>query len=144
MRILFLALSIVLIVVGKANAHDGSHTPPPPWQAATDWPDRIITTFADDPATTLSITWRTDASVGRTIAQIAEATPDARFDLKAQTFRAKTEQLDLENMETEVGNRKSIYNVGLGPTHYHSITFKKLKPDTLYAWRVQGGPWSLE
>lgn len=140
---LALTLGALLFAAAPAAAHESAHNTPS-WQKATDWPDRIITTFAGDPATTIAVTWRTDASVGRTIAEIAEATSDTRFDLRARTLRAKTEQVDLERMETEAGVRHSLENVGLGPTHYHSVVFEELKPDTLYAWRVQGdrGNWS--
>ena len=121
------------------RAHDSQHHRIPPWQAATDWPDRIITTFNGDPATSFAVTWRTDHSVGRTVAQIIEASPDTRFDIQAETLRAKTESVDLETMATDGAVRHSLENVGLGTVHYHSATFKNLKPDTLYAWRVRGG-----
>lgn len=135
-----LSLLLVGLLVGPlGQAHEGHTEPLPPWQAATAWPDRIIATFHGDPATSFAVTWRTDISVGRTIVQITEATPDARFDIQADTYRAKTESVDLERMETEMGVRHSLENVGLGAAHYHSFTFKDLKPDTLYAWRVQGG-----
>jgi len=123
-----------------ACAHPAGHRAPlPPWQAATDWPDRIIATFNGDPATSFAVTWRTDVSVGRTIVQIAEATSDTRFDIAATTFSAKTESVDLEHIETEHGVSDSLENVGIGSAHYHSHTFENLTPDTLYAWRVQGG-----
>ncbi|MEO1309959.1 MAG: FN3 domain-containing metallophosphoesterase family protein [Pseudomonadota bacterium] len=127
-----------------AAAHP-DHAPAPPWQQATGWPDRIITTLTNDPATSFSVTWRTDETVGRTIAQIAPATPDARFDILAETVKPKTERLDMEVMETEAGVRMSPFNFGLGRyAHFHSHTFEGLEPDTLYAWRVQGerGKWS--
>lgn len=126
-----------------AHPDQGSHSAPP-WQRATGWPDRIITTFADDPATTITVSWRTDASVGRTIAQIAPATADTRFDLAAQTWRARTRIVDLEVLQTPVGVRHSPENVGLGEVAYHEIVFKDLEPGRLYAWRVQGarGQWS--
>jgi len=139
----FAALCATLFM-GVAHAHPDHPANVPPWQAATDWPDRIITTFEGDPGTSFAVTWRTDSSVGRTIAQISLATADTRFDLAAETIRADTEQVDLETMVTEGGVRDSLENIGLGPTHYHSIVFKDLEPDTLYAWRVQGarGHWS--
>ena len=133
------ALALWTLLHPPAFAHEGHSDPLPPWQAATAWPDRIITTFESDPATSFSVTWRTDVSVGRTIAQITEATPDARFDIHAVTVRAKTESVDLEQMKTDLGVHDSLENVGLGTSHYHSITFTELKPDTVYAWRVQGG-----
>lgn len=132
-----------LVFAQLARAHP-DHAAPPPWQQATGWPDRVITTFEGDPSTTLSVAWRTDASVGRTIAQIAEATPDARFDLAAETWRASTQIIDLERLESPLGVRASPFNIGLGRVAYHEITFENLQPDMLYAWRVQGarGQWS--
>lgn len=139
------AALLAALLVSAARAHpDHDQAAVPPWQQATSWPDRVITTFADDPQTTLAVTWRTDASVGRTIAQIAPATPDARFDLAATTLRAKTEPLDLAPMMTPEGPGDAIENYGLGRVHYHSVVFEGLEPGTIYAWRVQGarGHWS--
>lgn len=145
MRAFIITLALSLNGWGSLLAHDGhqsSHLPP--WQAATTWPDRIINTFADDPATSIAVTWRTSPVVGRTIAQIALATPDTRFDLDPYTERAKTEQIDFDHMVTEHGIVPDKENIGVGKVHYHSVVFKGLKPDTLYAWRVQGdrGNWS--
>ena len=142
MRLLtvFAALSLM---TGLALAHP-DHSPLPHWQKATGWPDRIVTTHAQDPATSISVAWRTDASVGRTIAQITEATPDARFDVVADTWRVNTQIFDVERQETPIGVRVSPFNIGVGRVAYHEYTFENLKPDTLYAWRVQGarGQWS--
>ena len=38
-------------------------------------PDRIVTTFAGDPATSFAVTWRTDTSVTKAFAQIAPPRP---------------------------------------------------------------------
>ena len=144
MRPIALSLAFVLAFICSATAHPDIATEIPHWQKATGWPDRIITTYSGDPQTTLSVNWRTDASVGRTIAQIAPATPDTRFDLAAATLRAKTEALDLAPIITPEGTGDALENYGLGRVHYHSATFEGLKPDTLYAWRVRGarGYWS--
>ncbi|MEL7042886.1 MAG: FN3 domain-containing metallophosphoesterase family protein [Pseudomonadota bacterium] len=139
LRVILAGFSTLLMTVA-AQAHPIGHSEPlPPWQAATSWPDRVIATLSGDPATEFSATWRTDISVGRTIIQIAEATADTRFDLGAETYRAKTESVDLETFRVSDGAMESLENVGLGKAHYHSYTFTGLKPDTLYAWRVQGG-----
>ncbi len=141
----FCLVGVVLLLAAAivpAAAH--SERQVAPWQAASPWPDRIVATFAGDPKTSLSVTWRTDDSVGWTIAQIAPATDDARFDLAAQSVRAKTERLDLETLVTEKGTRVTLENQGLGAVHYHSVTFEGLRPGTIYAYRVQGayGQWS--
>ncbi len=145
LRLIAVLLAPVLALTPITNAHPGDEDDDtPPWQDATGWPDRIITTFEGDPTTSFSVTWRTHAGVGRTIAQIAPATADTRFDLAAETLRAGTQILNLEALETEIGVRHSPYNIGLGRVAYHDITFDGLEPDTLYAWRVQGerGQWS--
>ncbi|MEE4301691.1 MAG: metallophosphoesterase family protein [Pseudomonadales bacterium] len=123
-------------------AHDSATNPP--WQKATRWPDRIVVTMPADPATSFAVTWRTDASVTETIAEIAPATDDARFDLQAKTSGARTEPLDLEALELG-GERFAVpWNTGLPPVHYHSVVFDGLEPDTVYAYRVRGdrGAWS--
>ena len=136
-------LGLALILTPAAMAHD-DHSELPHWQHASGWPDRIIATVTATPQTGFAATWRTDNQVGRTIAQIVQASPDTRFDLKALTVQAITESLDLERVPTEFGDMNSLENVGLGTVHYHSVVFEDLKPDTLYAWRVQGarGNWS--
>ncbi len=141
---LTLCTALATLLVAPAEAHDGSHRADPPWQQASPWPDRIIATFAGDPSTSFSVTWRTDESVGRTIAQIVPASADARFDLTAETVRAKTSRIRLDRLETPVGIHESLENQGLAPVHYHSVTFTDLTPGTRYAYRVQGarGHWS--
>jgi hypothetical protein len=95
MRNLLLTLAAV-VLVGSASAHDGEHSAKtPPWQQASAWPDRIVVTFASDPARTIAVSWRTDPSAEVTQAQIVKATPDARFDAGAETVTARTEPLDL-------------------------------------------------
>ena len=135
-------LPLPFLLPPGAVAHSSSSRPP--WQIATSWPDRIVVTHSQDPARSFAVTWRTDASVGRTIAQIVRASADTRFDLAAQTIVADSESVDLERMRSGDGLREPLENVGLGKTHYHSVVFDDLEPDTLYAWRVRGdrGHWS--
>lgn len=116
----------------------------PPWQGATQWPDRIILTFEGEAARSLTVNWRTALDVKATVAQIALATPDARFDLSARTIAAKTEALDLQTLKRDGVSIPMPHNAGLPVTHYHSVRFDGLQPNTLYAYRVQGaeGVWS--
>jgi 3',5'-cyclic AMP phosphodiesterase CpdA len=88
-------------------------------------PDRIVLTWAGDPATTQAVTWRTDTSVKNAVAQIAIADPDPTF--KGSDVPATTSELVAK----------------LWPANYHSAKFENLKPDTMYAYRVgDGSPWS--
>lgn len=89
-------------------------------------PDRIVLTWAGNPATTQAVTWRTDTSVYRGLAEIAVALDNGR-DLKSTSVAATTEP----------------FKSDLGEAHYHSVQFTGLAPDTLYAYRVgDGANWS--
>lgn len=90
-------------------------------------PDRILLTWQEDPQTTQTVTWRTDASVTTPQAQVALADPSPNFTLYATSLPAKSE----------------ILKTDLGPVRYHTVTFQDLKPGTLYAYRVGDGRyWS--
>lgn len=141
MRSLILILAVVF-VAGPALAHD--ETSIPPWQQASAWPDRIVVTFAGDPARTIAVSWRTDTTAATAQAQIVKATPDARFDAAATTVTAETEALDLAEVSGAKAVLKITENEGLPRVNYHSVVFTGLDPNTLYAYRVGGanGKWS--
>ncbi len=136
--------ALLAAVVSSAVAPSTAGRDTPPWQRATEWPDRMIVTLAADPARSFSVTWRTDASAGVALAQIARASADARFDLDALTVRGVSSQQDLDRVERPDGTAALIENDGLPRVHYHSVTFRGLEPDTAYAYRVRGtrGKWS--
>jgi hypothetical protein len=90
-------------------------------------PDRIILTWDGDPATTQTVTWRTDASVGKPVAQIAESGDGPDFTKAARKVPVVSQTLDAE----------------LGTAQYHTAQFSGLEPKTLYSYRVgDGGHWS--
>lgn len=122
----------------SAHAHEAHAPPPPPWQAASPWPDRIVATLPGDPASSFAVTWRTDASVTAPNAELALATPDARFDLTATPHQAVSEVLDPARVERLGAVVEVSWNTELAPVHFHSVRFEGLAPDTLYAYRVQG------
>ena len=69
-------LSLVLhffYAVFSVNAHD-QHDGLRHWEIPSKDPDRIILTFHGDPSTSRAVTWRTDKTVTKAVAQIAEAT----------------------------------------------------------------------
>jgi hypothetical protein len=104
----------------------------PMWNALTPVPDRIILTWSADPATTQSITWRTDTTVRSAMVQYALASPGPGMELIADTAWARTETLDA----TSVKDARLVAS-------YHSATLTGLQSDTLYAYRVGGGTnWS--
>lgn len=141
--IITLAACLTAALAQPLSAHEGGHVLAP-WHEASAWPDRIVATFSSDPATTLSVNWRTSGEITSGRAQIARALPDARFDQLAVTVSAASELIDLAAV-TRAGVRIPIeHNAGLGSASYHSVIFEGLEPDTLYAYRVEGadGQWS--
>ena len=93
----------------------------------TPMPDRIVLTWSGDPSTSQSVTWRTDAGVSGPVAQIALAKSGPDLEDGAQTVAAVTSALETKQWKASC----------------HSATFKGLKPDTMYAYRVgDGANWS--
>ena len=91
--------------------------------AATPVPDRILLTWAGDPATTQSVTWRTDGSGDGGVGEIAVATSGPEFRRKAR--RVAAEQVEVDGVR------------------YHTVTFAELRPETKYVYRVGDGlDWS--
>ena len=129
-RLLFLLLA----VSSAGSAHDNHG--PSLWKpvrypdaaahAPRPLPDRIVLTWSADPATTQSVTWRTDTSIERAVAELAVANDNGRA-LKPGSHPAVT----------------TDFKSDLNEAHYHSVTFTGLTPDTLYAYRVGDGVnWS--
>ncbi|AKU48781.1 purple acid phosphatase family protein [Xanthomonas arboricola] len=96
---------------------------------ADGFPDRIVATPAQDAATGFAVAWRTDASVDQPWLELVVAgdSPDVGTPRR---IRASTATLASEN----------------GSSHHHRADIDGLKPDTLYAYRVQGnrtwGAWN--
>ncbi|PPT76068.1 phosphoesterase [Xanthomonas arboricola pv. populi] len=96
---------------------------------ADGFPDRIVATPAQAAATGFAVAWRTDASVDQPWLELVVAgdSPDVGTPRR---IRASTATLTTEN----------------GSSHHHRADIDGLKPDTLYAYRVQGhrtwGAWN--
>lgn len=119
-------------LAAPAFAHDGHEHPTEKVADAavhkpTAIPDRIILTWAGDPAHTQAVTWRTDGSAKKALAQIARASAAPKFVEKVETVDATSQDVD----------------TNLNHAHFHSASFKGLEPSTLYAYRVGDGVnWS--
>lgn len=134
--------AVAVLLPGAAAVAHGHG--PPPWQGASPWPDRIVATFEGDPSQSLAVTWRTAAHVTATRAEITLATPDARIDLAGRSVAAVSQRVDLDDVLVNGTLVNVEANDALPAVAYHSVRFDGLKPDTRYAYRVQGadGCWS--
>lgn len=121
---LLLAIALLLAITGALFSLQDA---PGPGYPSGPYPDRIILTWSDDPSTTMSVTWRTDTSVSRGVAEIAEAVDGPDVAKHARRVDAVTEP----------------YQTKAGPAHSHSVTFKGLQPGRAYLYRVGDGKrWS--
>ena len=132
LRLLFAVVALFLAAAACADSADERPDPASGPQAAFDpaptpIPDRIILTWSGDPETTQTVTWRTSAGVLTAYAEIAPATASPHFFENALRQQATTVALDTNT----------------GSAHYHSVEFRDLAPNTLYAYRVGGDQgWS--
>jgi 3',5'-cyclic AMP phosphodiesterase CpdA len=95
--------------------------------APTPLPDRVILTWSASPATTQSITWRTDTSVATPQVQFAAAQDGPNFQKALATIPAQSES----------------FTSDLSTARYHSATLQGLSPATSYNYRVGDGVnWS--
>ena len=90
-------------------------------------PDRIILTWASDPTTSQSVTWRTSPTVKQGLAELTLADAGPALEANAGRFEAVATPLRTD----------------LNSVHFHSVTFEGLQPSTKYAYRVgDGANWS--
>ena len=118
MRLQPLFATIGVLCCTVISIHGQITDPYPPSPA----PDRIVLSWSGDPATSQSVSWRTDVSISQSYVEIAPASADPSFVFEVRRERAIT--------ETMATNR----NVA----NFHSVTIDSLTPNTLYAYRVSG------
>jgi len=129
-RLISLALLLTLSA-GLVRGHESAEWTPTLFSpqlehAPRPLPDRVVLTWKGDTATSQAVTWRTDTSVQRGSAEIAEANDNGRA-LQPNSVSAQTED----------------FTSDLNAAHYHSVNFTDLQPDTLYTYRVGDGVnWS--
>lgn len=94
--------------------------------APSGFPDRIVASPLQDGASSLAVSWRTDASVSAPILEIVVAGDSPDMGAPRRLAAASQAQAT-EN----------------GRAHQHHVRVDGLQADTLYAWRVQGDrTWS--
>jgi 3',5'-cyclic AMP phosphodiesterase CpdA len=139
----FLALLIAAVggalataTVLSAFAHEGEHDPAPftdkEQHRPTPLPDRVVLTWSGDPTTSINVTWRTDTSVEKSIAEYA----------RADSLVGNLVSGDVPHA-ARVEGTQAAFTSDLGTHHNHSIQLDKLEPATMYAYRVGDGErWS--
>jgi len=109
---------IMLINLTTAIAADWTKAAQDPFPSKI--PDHVILTWNTNPASSQSVTWRTDTSINESWAEITEADDSPDFTSKAKRSNALTQSLSIDEYSA----------------NYHSATFGELKPNTLYVYRV--------
>lgn len=84
-------------------------------------PKRIILNITENPATSQSVTWRTDEKVSDPQAQISVASEFSDLKKEARTFHAATEIVKIDSNRT---------------VYQYSVVLNSLQPNTLYAYRI--------
>ncbi len=96
--------------------------------ASSVYPDRVTLTLSGDPATTQTVTWRTDSTVLNPKAQICLDNGTLIQDTGAREIDAVTKVFQDKNGKTD---------------HYHHVVFDALEPARVYVYRVGDGEhWS--
>ncbi|GGH17756.1 metallophosphoesterase family protein [Sphingobacterium alkalisoli] len=92
------------------------------------FPDRMMLTWSNDPSTTQSVTWRVNSASKKIIGQLVEEQSSPDLEEAAQTVLGTPSYLKREGGDADT---------------YGHVTFKGLKPGTLYTYRVGDGElWS--
>ncbi len=126
-------LITIVAAMGGSGIHgheDEDHEGIRHWEISSSDPDRIFLTFHGDSATSRAVTWRSARIKGQYYyAEIGKALGGPGFINDVVKIRAEREHIDLNDA------RKNEQ----GEVSYHSVIFKDLEPDTLYAYRVGDG-----
>lgn len=120
------SLLLMLLCAVCVQAQEADFSPQQAMYRPAPIPDRVVLTWIGDPAGSQAVTWRTDTSVKQGVAEIAVAGEGPGF-AGVRSVPAATSELKSEHWTA----------------NYHSVVFRNLTPDTLYAYRVGDGTlWS--
>ena len=79
LRILFFFSALISFTLFSHQDGEVNKYSPEQAHAPTPLPDRVVLTWEDDPATTQSVTWRTDTATNKGMAHLALAMPMAEL-----------------------------------------------------------------
>jgi hypothetical protein len=85
-------------------------------------PERIILTWAGDPARTQAATWRTEKPAAKPMGEIAPLIAQPEFKASVKKIAAIATTVELDSPEKTAS--------------YYSVNFENLTPDTEYCYRV--------
>ena len=127
-------LLAVVIAPATSTGHDGNEAEdvaqavrPAELYRPTAVADRICLSWTQDPATSMSVTWRTDTTVNKAVAEYALATDGPDFQSHAVRVGASSQALESD----------------LNQANYHEALLPNLEPETKYLYRVGDGVnWS--
>ncbi len=88
---------------------------------------QVILTWQTAPHNSQAVTWQTHIPLKRALAEIAPSEASPEFVYRSRQYQAET----------------TVLESGPGPIYYHSVNFRDLSPNTIYAYRVGDGDiWS--
>lgn len=112
----------LLVMAAFTNTQAQDFNPKP-------FPDRVILTWEGNTAVSQTVTWRTDTTIAGAKAQIKAEDSSPALENAVATYDADSRLLS--------GGKN------YAKAKYHHVTFNKLKPGTVYAYRVGAGDyWS--
>ena len=126
---------LLLLLLPSAAFGQATRYPTALVHRPTPVPDRVVLTWKSDPTTTQAVTWRTDTSVTKPLAQIALSEDGPEFAPLGSSGHPERTKL--------VPGTTQLLHADLGDAHYHRVHFEGLTPKTKYLYRVgDGANWS--
>jgi Purple acid Phosphatase, N-terminal domain/Calcineurin-like phosphoesterase len=129
--------------IPKPRAITPARVPDSTLYRPTPMPDRVHLTWSDKPATTQSITWRTDTTVQTAQVQFspAEAGPYfvGRNASKSVDPNKEPDRKALPDRRSTIMATSTKLVTDLSEALYHSVTLRGLSPNTAYVYRVGDG-----
>jgi len=134
-RVLLL-LAIAVTTPLPATAHEEHHTPRVRRESRswgpTATPDRVVLTWSGDPTDSMDVTWRTDLTADKPLAEF----------LRADAILGNLKHGEVPGSQRVDGAQQKFAS-DLGSCYVNSVRLEGLAPATMYAYRVgDGAQWS--